>query len=493
MHKPVIIITALGLVAALIWLPTPEGLSPLGQVLLAITGGMLLLWLTQAVDFSASSFYLMGLMALCCGLTQDPDAPGQAIGAIKGVRLAMQGFSSPAWILVGCALFIAATVDSSGLGQRLSLRLISVAGTSPRRIIVAVFALELLLCLIIPSPAANVSLSVVLVLSVVRFLRIPLTSNLSKNLFLIVAFVPQLATIMILTNGGGPIQIASYIYQGTGYDISWLEFFIYGAPLGFGLCLAMYGLLCLLFPAGNEPLANGQKLLREAMSACGPFSRREKGVTALLCVIIPLWATSKVLHPVGTSTIALLAVAAIFCPGLIGSAKEGLEGPPLWKDIAGKVSWGTMCLFGAVLSLGQGLLDSGGASWLARSTLVRMGLAELPLLVIIVGGGAVFALFGVAFSARAAAIAALTPTIIGFAQSLPPENQVPAWGLTLVINYAIQFALIVPTNSPTLMISMHTGAFTARDLLRLSIPLALAGFVLLFLLSCTWWPWLGVL
>lgn len=488
MRNTTIVVIALVIVAVILSLPTPEGLSGQGQVLLAVTGGMLLLWISQAVDFSASSFYLIGLMALCCGLTENPSTPGHMLGAVQGVRLAMQGFATPAWILVACALFLAAVVDSSGLGKRLSLRLLALAGTTPRRILLATLGLTLFLSLIIPSPAANSGLCTVLMLGVVRLLQIPLSSNLAKGIFLITAFGPALSTLMILTAGGGPVQTAAFIYQGTGKDISWLEFAVYGAPMTLGLCLSLYLLLQRLFPVDKNALPEVENLLCKAMEECGPFTRKEKSIAIILAITIPLWATAKVLHPVDPATITLLAVAAVFCPGVMGSNFS-----PAWKALSDKVAWGTMMLFGAVLSLGQALLDSGAAAWLARATLVRMGMAEWPLPVIIMAGSLLFALFGLAFSARSAAIGALTPTIIGFTQSLPPERQVPVWGLTLIMNYAVQFAIIFPANSPMAMIAITSNSFSSRDMIRLALPLCLTGFALLLLLSYTWWPWLGVL
>lgn len=488
MRNTILVIAALLLAAGLLCLPTPEGLSPQGHMLLAVTGCMLVLWVLQAVDFSASSFFLLGLMALGCGLTADPAAPDQALGAVRGVRLAMQGFASPAWVLVCSALFIASEVDASGLGKRISLRMLSLAGTSPSRIRLATICLTLALSLIIPSPAANSGLCTVLMLSVVRLLGIPLNGNLAKSIFLIVAFGPALSTVMVLTAGGGPVQTASFIYQGTGHDLSWMEYFICGAPMGLGLCVAMYLLLQVLFPAGGESLPDTDALLCKAMAGCGPWTRQEKSIAVILALIIPLWATSKVLHPVDTATIAILAVAAIFTPGVM---ERGVS--PAWKALSEKVAWGTLMLFGAVLSLGQALLDSGAASWLARATLVRMGLAEWPLLAVIVTGGLLFALLGLAFSARSAAIGALTPTIIGFAMNLPPEKGVPVWGLTLVMNYALQFTILVPANSPMAMIAISSNTFTPGDMLRFAVPLVGVGFALLLFFSLTWWPLLGVL
>ena len=488
MRRTLLVLFSLALAGFLIFLPTPEGLSPQGHALLAVTAGMLVLWVFQAVDFSASAFYLFGLVALFCGLSEDPAAPGQALGAVKGVRLAMQGFAAPAWILVASALFIAAAVDSSGLGRRLSLRLLAAAGTEPRRIVLASLLLPLLLSLIIPSPAANTGLCTVLLLSVISMLGIAKHTNLAKSMFLAAAFGPSFSAIMVLTAGGGPVQIVSFIHQGTGHDISWLEFALYGAPLALGLSAIFYVLVGRLFPLDKEAIPQAKELLRKAMDACGPLGRQEKAISAILALTIPLWATAKVLHPVDTATIAIFAVAAIFCPGVLGR-----DYAPSWRELCDKVSWGTLMLFGSVLSLGQGLLDSGGAAWFARETLVRMGLADLPLLGMIMLGGAIFAVFGLAFSARAAAIGALTPTIIGFALSLPAERQVPAWGLTLVMNYAVQFTILFPANSPMIMLTISTETFTAREMMRLGLFVSLGGFLLLLILSCTWWPWLGVL
>lgn len=488
MRNPILVIASLLFAAGLLYLPTPEGLSPQGHVLLAVTSCMLVLWILQVVDFSASSFFLLGLMALGCGLTADPAHPDQMLGALRGVRLAMQGFASPAWILVCSALFIASEVDASGLGKRISLLLLSVAGTAPSRIRLATICLTLVLSLIIPSPAANSGLCTVLMLAVVRLLNIPLSGNLAKSIFLIVAFGPALSTIMVLTAGGGPVQAAAFIYQGTGHDLSWIEYFLYGAPLGLGLCAAMFVLLQVLFPTEKEAPPEMGALLCKAMAECGPWTRQEKSITVILALVIPLWATSKVLHPVDTATIAMLAVAIIFTPGVM---ERGVS--PAWKALSEKVAWGTLMLFGAVLSLGQALLDSGAASWLARASLVRMGLAEWPVLAVILVGGLIFALFGLAFSARSAAIGALTPTIIGFAMNLPPEKGVPVWGLTLVMNYALQFTILVPANSPMAMIAISSNTFTPGDMLRFAVPLVGVGFVLLLLFSLSWWPLLGVL
>ncbi len=488
MRKFVTVCIALAAAAGIMLLPTPPELTEQGHALLAIVACMLILWVSQVVDFSASSFFLMGLMALAGGLVEDPANPGAPLGAVGGVRLALRGFSSPGWVLVAAALFLAAAVESSGFGRRISLLLLSLVGTTPRRIRIGTLVLTLLLSLIIPSPAANAGLCTVLMLSVMQTLKVPLYSNLAKGTFLTVTFGPIFSAMMVLTAGGGPVQTAAFIYEATGRDLSWLEFALYGAPLGLGLSVGLFFLLEHLFPVRGDALPDGKLLMREALACCGPMTRMEKGIALVLAVTIPLWATSKVLHPVDNSTIAMLAVAAVFFPGLLLR-----EGAPSWQELSERVSWGTLMLFGAVLSLGQALLQSGAAAWLARVTLVEMGVIHWPLLAIVGVGGLLFALLGLAFSARSAAIGALTPTIIGMAQSLPLERQIPVWGLTLILNYAVQFSVVFPANSPMAIIAYSSNTFTTKDMVRLSVPVMILAVLLLVVLSATWWPWLGVL
>ena len=61
------------------------------------------------------------------------------------------------------------------------------------------------------------------------------------------------------------------------------------------------------------------------------------------------------------------------------------------------------------------------------------------------------------------------------------------------MNYAVQFAILFPANSPMAMIAITSNSFTSRDMIRLALPLTAAGFALIALFSLTWWPWLGVL
>jgi solute carrier family 13 (sodium-dependent dicarboxylate transporter), member 2/3/5 len=196
-----------------------------------------------------------------------------------------------------------------------------------------------------------------------------------------------------------------------------------------------------------------------------------------------MWVTNKLLHSIDSSTVALLSVVCMFLPG-IAVAK--------WKTLSDKVSWGTIILFGAAISIGQAMLTTGAAAWVAKNTLITLGMNQWPLAAVVLVAGLFFAVISLAFSARTAAVSALIPMVIAFAQSMG-DTGVPAWGLTLVLFYSIQFSMILPVNTPMSVIAYTSNTFTSKDMMRLGIPMTITAVVMMVVFSQTYWRWLGML
>ena len=164
-----------------------------------------------------------------------------------------------------------------------------------------------------------------------------------------------------------------------------------------------------------------------------------------------------------------------------------------WKEMVNVVNWGTLMLFGAAISLGQALLSSGAAAWVAQNTLARLGMGAWPPLLIIGVAALFFGVFALAFSARSAAVAALVPTVIGFAQALPDSAGLSVWGLSMVLYYTIQFSLLLPVNTPMSMVAYSTNTFSAREMAKVGVPLCLIAILIMMLFAATYWQWVGVL
>jgi di/tricarboxylate transporter len=124
---------------------------------------------------------------------------------------------------------------------------------------------------------------------------------------------------------------------------------------------------------------------------------------------------------------------------------------------------------------------------------VNLGVGAWSPIAIIAVAGLFFAVFALAFSARSAAVAALVPTAIGFAQALPESANLSVWGLTLILYYTIQFSLILPVNTPMSMVAYSTNTFSAREMAKVGVPLCLIAILAMVFFSETYWRWAGVL
>ena len=460
----------------------PSTLTPVGHALLTVLLFMLVIWVTEAVGYAPSSFLLIASFTLLVAFSPQSANPGKLVGAKAALGMALSGFSSAAWVLVASALFMAAAIEITGLGQRIGLLILSRMGARPKRVLLGVLIMAFVLTVFIPAQAANAALMTAVSIGIIEAFGLDLRSNLSKGMLLLVAFGTGIAGMGILTSGAPPIQTAMYISQATKHDITWLQWAIYGMPFALVMGAVLYFLVLYFLPVDKEELEGGVAVVHEHSAKLGPIKPREIKLLVIMLVTIFLWATAKLLHPLTPPTVAVLAVVAIFFPGLQVAS---------WKELVNKVNWGTLMLFGAAISLGIWLLKSGAAARVAKHTIITLGVDKWPFMLMIAAGGLFFAIFSLAFSARSAAVAALVPTAIGFAQSLNLPG-LSVWGLTLILYYTIQFSVIIPVNTPMSMVAYSTDTFTSDEMMKVGIPLVIIAILFMVIFSATYWHWMGV-
>src|ERR1700740_217193 len=109
---------------AIVLMPQPEGLSVAGQQMLGIFGFAVIVWMTEAVDYTASCIILMALIAFLLGTAPDPARPNQLLGTDAALSAALSGFTNSAVALIAASLIIAAAMTITGLDQRVALKVI---------------------------------------------------------------------------------------------------------------------------------------------------------------------------------------------------------------------------------------------------------------------------------------------------------------------------------------------------------------------------------
>lgn len=65
-------------------------------------------------------------------------------------------------------------------------------------------------------------------------------------------------------------------------------------------------------------------------------------------------------------------------------------------------------------------------------------------------------------------------------------------GMTMILQWVVSFGFILPVNAPQNMVAYATDTFEVKDFIRTGIPLTIAAYLVILLLSATYWKWLGL-
>lgn len=156
-----------------------------------------------------------------------------------------------------------------------------------------------------------------------------------------------------------------------------------------------------------------------------------------------------------------------------------------------KIPWGTVIVFGIGISLGTVLLETTAAQWLSDKTFGLMGLNHMPLIATIALISIFNILIHLGFASATSLSSALIPVFIALTQTLNLGDQ--SIGFVLIQQFVISFGFLLPVSSPQNMLAYDTETFTVKDFIKTGIPLTIIGYLLIILMSMTYWKWLGLL
>ena len=94
------------------------------------------------------------------------------------------------------------------------------------------------------------------------------------------------------------------------------------------------------------------------------------------------------------------------------------------------------------------------------------------------------------FASATSLASALIPVFIALASTLDVPNG--GIGFVVIQQFVICFGFLLPVSAPQNMLAYGTGAFSTKQFLRSGIPLTIVGYLLILLLSATYWSWLGL-
>ncbi|MGS4079329.1 DASS family sodium-coupled anion symporter [Staphylococcus pseudintermedius] len=495
--KPLWFILSFVALIAVLLMPTPASLPLMGKAALAILAFAVILWVTEAVTYPVSATIIVGLIILLLGfspvqnLTQALGNPQSGGAGLKGddlfgtgnaLKLAFSGFSTSAVALVAAALFLATAMQVTNLHKRLALLVLSFVGNKTKNIVIGAILVSIILAFFVPSATARAGAVVPILLGMIAAFGATKNSKLAALLIITAVQAVSIWNIGIKTAAAQNIVAINFINDQLGHDVSWGEWFLYAAPWSIIMSIVLYFVMLKVIPPEQDAIEGGTELVKQQLAELGPVKPTEWRLIIISLLLLVSWSTEKVLHPIDSSSITLIALAIMLTPKI---------GVMNWKEVESRIPWGTIIVFGVGISLGNVLLKTTAAQWLSDQTFGLMGLKGMPIVATI----ALISLFNIlihlGFASATSLASALIPVFISLTSTLSLGDN--AIGFVLIQQFVISFGFLLPVSSPQSMLAYGTETFTVKDFLKAGIPITIVGYILVVIMSMTYWKWLGLL
>ncbi|MFH1603057.1 MAG: DASS family sodium-coupled anion symporter [Pseudomonadota bacterium] len=475
------LLAALAALAVVCLLPTPRDLPVAGQYMLGMLLFSIILWMTEAVDYAVSTVIIVALMTFLLGLAPNPAKPEVLLGTSAALGIALGGFSNTALALVAAALFISAAMSITGLDKRIALVVLSSFGARANRVLIGTILVGIVLAFLVPSSTARAACLVPIVMGIVLAFGVQRTSRLAGVLMIAAAQTASIWNVGIKTAAAQNMVAVGFIEKAFKVTVTWLDWFIAAAPWAVLMSIALYFIMMKMMPPETEEIAGGKEAIAEALREIGPMTLGEKKLLLITMALLCLWATEKVLHPFDTSSTTIAAIAIMFLPWI------GVMG---WKGAQDKIPWGTIVLFGVGISLGTALLQTKAAGWLANLIVLGVGLRDVSAFGVLALMSLFLIIVHLGFASATALASAMIPIVIGVLQQvqIPGLNAV---GMTMILQFVINFGFILPVNAPQNMVAYGTETFAVKDFVRTGLALAVVAYLLVLVFGATYWSWLG--
>lgn len=433
-----------------------NGPLPLEQAMaLALAIFSIGLWATAALPeyLTALCFFLLAMLL-----------------HVASPAVIFSGFNSSTFWLLFSGLITGAAVRHTALDQRwanslaarMSQRYASVVGT--------IIAFSVALSFVLPSSIGRAVLLIPIVTSLAGRLGYEPSSQGRTGMLLATALGTHIPAFTIL-----PANVPNMLMAGTaetlyGYMPTYTQYLMLHFPvLGLLKALVLAGLILWLFPAGP---AHADGLARVPRTPPTPLQRRLM-ITLGLCLVF--WMTDA-LHHIAPAWISLAAGIYFLWPG------SGLTSK---RCINEEINIGSLLFIGGVMGLGAIVAATGLGGTLVDAASTHIGLAEgapWQKVAMLGGIGTLVALF----TTLPGVPAIMTP----LAESLSQTTGLPL--ATVLMSQVLAFSnVILPYQSPPLLVAIQLGKIDLRAATRLCLALAAVTLLILTPLDLLWWHLLG--
>jgi len=454
--RNIIFITLAFLIIIIFYIiPTPEGLSNDGKMMIGILlmGGIL--WITEPIPLAVTGLLIM------------------IIQPIMGLIPAKDVFSSfgnqAVFFLIG-AFILAGALEKHGLHKRIALKFLSNFESSPKFFTFGIMISCAFLSFIMPEHGVA-AMFLPIVTSVLIVMKItPRKSNFGIVSMLSIAYGCSIGSLGTLIGGArNPLTVGMLADLSEPITVTFFDWMVYSMPIVFIALPIVWIILNVTFPIEIKNITNAKKEIKNQVIKSGKMGKQEIIVLSITAITIFLWIFLS-------STIYFtLAVISIF-----GSVLLFFTGCINWKDVEDRVPWGIILLYGGAITLGMGMQKTGAGVWIAHRLFYGMGNDTY----IVIFGIIILTVLLTNIMSNVGAVAILLPIGLSVATEIPGVSPLLA-AMLIALSGGLAFIFIIAT--PGNAIAYSSGYFSSKNLLKAGVLSNIICIIIIFLVAIFYW------
>lgn len=445
-------------------MPTPEGMTPAAQATLAVMVWATIMWVTEAIPVGISGILIPMLLVMTNGVVPFPKAAN--------------GFTTPVVFLCLAAFLFAAVMQVAGLDRRIALGLLRKAKVKTvNGVIWAMFGVNLVLSFIIPAANARAATLLPVINGITNMFGDTPEERAGKKAIVIQTLVygSMISGMAIMTAHLPNLVLVGLFESELALRISYIDWFKLQWPY-LGMFVITQWWVQHYFKTRGVAIAGGFATVEKQHQELPKTSQSEWMILAVFAFVALMWIT-ETWHGIKTHNAALIGLAILFIPGLLGFK---------WKEVQDRTIWGTLLLLAGALSLSSAMGSTGLAQWLSD---VIHPLAEghawwMILLILMVGTHVI----RLGMLSNVAAITMLAPILI----ALAPKLGLHPVAFTMLVSDTDTFAYILPTQITAAVIAYSSGTFSMADYAKVGWVAVVIAIAYGILVMAPWYAYMGI-
>jgi sodium-dependent dicarboxylate transporter 2/3/5 len=450
-------------------LPLPADLSREGMIVLTMSVVATILFITEPVPLPTVALLIVIGQILLLGHESSEVAKSLMTDSV---------------LFIMGSLMLAVAVVKQKLDKRIAWLIVRMTGTKTAYICFGISAVSGLLASFIGEH------TVAAMMLPVGITLITLTSddprevrNLAAVLLFSISYGCSVAGIGTPSGGARNAIMIGYwkefFYDPTSpetrkYLVDYLHWMMHAYPMFLLQLPLVTGILLFTFRPEYSNLSRAVVKLRAEVDMQGGLKPVDWVAILIFFLVLAGWITASA--EIGMGTIAIFGAVGFLVAGLVR-----------WEDINSGVNWGVVLLYGAAISLGVQMKDTGAAQWVAHNFLGALSVLGAEAGVGLWAAVSALTTFVTNTMSNGAAVAVLGPIVLNMA-SEAGESPI-AIGYITAISSAFAYLTVVGT--PACTIVYASGYLKTTDFLRVGWRMCVMSITIMMLCAYFYWPIIG--